>query len=173
MITLRPQEETITVIRRHWINIVGPVLGCSLLALIPIVLPLTTYIPKFIAVELALPLITFLTICYWMLILAFFLVVWVNYYFDTWIITTERVLDVNQVTLFRREIAEYSIGRIQNVIVRIPTIVATLLHYGNIEVETAGEKSFDITAVPNPEQVKELLVRQSQVYQASPFGHRE
>jgi len=173
MITLRPQEETITVIRRHWINIAGPIIGCSLLALVPLVLPLTTYLPQFIGVELALPLITFLTICFWMVILAFFLVAWVDYYFDTWIITTERVLDVNQVHLFRREIAEYSIGRIQNVSVRIPTIVATLLNYGNVEVETAGEKSFDITAIPKPEQVKELLVRQSQVYQASPFGHRE
>ena len=173
MITLRPQEETITIIRRHWINIVLPVTVSVLLALTPLVLPISTYAARVFDDRVALPLVSLLTICYWMVVLAFFLVAWVDYYFDTWIITTERVLDVNQVTLFHREISEFSIGRVQNVTVTIPTIVATLLGFGNLIVETAGEKSFSISAVPHPEKIKELLVRQSQIYQASPFGHRE
>lgn len=173
MITLRPQEETITIIRRHWINILAPILGSVFFASLPLILPFATYMTKLFGTTTGLPLTSFITICYWMVILAFFLIEWVDYYFDTWIVTTERVLDVNQVTLFRREISEFSIGRVQNVTVHVPNIVATLLRFGNITVETAGEKSFDITAVPSPEKLKELLVRQSQIYQASPFGHRE
>jgi len=173
MITLRPQEETITIVRRHWINIALPIVLCAMLSLLPILLPVTRYASHMVDDRLAVPLVSFFTICYWMIILAFFLVAWVNYYFDTWIITTERVLDVNQVTLFHREISEFSIGRVQNVTVTIPTVIATLLRFGNLVVETAGEKSFHISAIPHPEKVKELLVRQSQIYQASPFGHHE
>lgn len=173
MINFRPQEESIAIIRRHWINIVGPIVISVILAIIPIVVPIHTYLGMLTSSEFALPLFTFLTICYWMIIIAFFLVAWVDYYFDTWIITTERVLDINQVTLFHRQISEFSVGRIQNVTVAIPSLIATLLHFGNVDVETAGEKSFSISAVPHPEKIKELLVRQSQIYQASPFGHQD
>ena len=49
---------------------------------------------------------------------------------------------------------EASLGMIQNVHFEVPHVIAGLLGYGNVVVQTAGAGEFTFTGVPNPGAVK-------------------
>lgn len=83
-----------------------------------------------------------------------------DFYFDIWIITNERVIDVEQHGLFRRETSEFGIDKIQDITVEVPNMVATFLKYGNLTIQTAGERSFAIKDVPNIYEIKKVIMDQ-------------
>lgn len=86
----------------------------------------------------------------------------VDYYLDLWIITNERIIDVEQIGFFNRSVSEFKISKVQNVTVEISGIIPTLLNYGNVKVETAGEssKNFVFYQIPNPNKAKEIILQQ-------------
>ena len=85
---------------------------------------------------------------------------WVDYYFDVWIITTHRIVDIEQIGLFRRNISELECSKVQDVTTEIHGILQTLLDYGVVYVQTAGKKSrFIFKQVPNPSLVRELVIK--------------
>lgn len=87
-----------------------------------------------------------------------FFVLWTNFYLDVWIITNKRIIDVEQYALFRREIIEFRIENIQDVSVHVNGFIPTMLGYGDILAETAGEQRHcTIKDAPHPEKVKNIL----------------
>ena len=93
-----------------------------------------------------------------MIISLFLFMFWVDYYLDMWVITSERIIDIEQKGLFRREISEFMLDKVQDITVEIPDIMATLLKYGNINIQTAGEKSFTIKQIPKIYEAKNLIL---------------
>lgn len=85
---------------------------------------------------------------------------WMDHYLDVWIITNERVIDVEQRGLFRRETSEFSMDKVQDITVEIPHMIATFLRYGNLRIQTAGEKSFNIKDVPDVYEIKKIIMDQ-------------
>jgi len=47
---------------------------------------------------------------------------------------------------------------VQDVTIEIPNFVATLFHYGNITIQTAGEINFSIKEVPRPHVARDLIL---------------
>lgn len=89
----------------------------------------------------------------------FFFILWLDYYLDAWIVTNERIINIEQRGFFNRDISELKLTKIQDVTSEIIGIVPTLLDYGNIYVQTAGEKErFTFNQIPNPNYVKNVIV---------------
>lgn len=89
----------------------------------------------------------------------FFFILWLDYYLDAWIVTNERIINIEQRGFFNRDISELKLTKIQDVTSEIIGIVPTLLNYGNIYVQTAGEKErFTFNQIPNPNYVKNVIV---------------
>ena len=83
---------------------------------------------------------------------------WTNYYLDVWIITNKRIIDVEQQGLFKREISFLHMDKIQDVTFKVDGVLATMLNYGNLAVQTAGaEGDFPISGVPNPAVIQDKL----------------
>jgi hypothetical protein len=79
---------------------------------------------------------------------------------DVWIITNERIIDIQQKGFFSRVISEQRHYRIQDVTSEVNGIIATVLKYGNVYVQTAGSKQrFFFHEVPNPEEVRNTIIR--------------
>ena len=88
----------------------------------------------------------------------FSFVVWTNYYLDVWIITNKKLIDVEQLHLFKREISVLELDKIQDVTSHVHGIMATILNYGKIHVQTAGsQREFIIDKVENPEIVRNTI----------------
>ncbi len=165
MVEIDENETILLVVRRHWIVLLMN--GIVLLGtyLIPVVaLSLFHFVP----IE---ELITFDGNVFYIGLFFFFawtLIMWMvawnmwtNYYLDTIIITNKRLFNIEQYGLFRRESNSFRADRIQNVSVRVNGIIQTLLDYGTIRIETAGEKEdFVAPHIPHPYEIKRLVGEQ-------------
>ncbi len=98
---------------------------------------------------------------YLMVIVLVSFVLWADYYLDIWIITSQRIIDINQKGLFNREVSEFMLDKVQDVSVEIPNMMATLMKYGNLKIQTAGDRTFEINEIPNFYEAKNLIINSS------------
>jgi hypothetical protein len=90
----------------------------------------------------------------------FFFILWIDYYLDVWIVTDERIINIEQKGFFNRNISELKLTKIQDVTSEINGFIPTVLNYGNICVQTAGEvERFTFQQIPNPNHVKNVIVQ--------------
>lgn len=89
-----------------------------------------------------------------------FFILWLDFYLDAWIVTNERIININQKGFFNREISELKLTKIQDVTSEIIGVIPTILGYGDIQVQTAAEmERFTFHQIPNPNEVKNIIVQ--------------
>ncbi len=94
-----------------------------------------------------------------------------DWYLDVWIVTDERIIDVNQHGVWSREIAELPLSKVQDVTVEQKGVFATIFGYGKIQVQSAGEKiEFEFEGLPKPNQMSKKIL---ELVQADQRWHRE
>lgn len=100
-----------------------------------------------------------LSLCIWL----FFFFSFIEYYLDVWIITNERIINIEQEGFFSRTISEQRLFRVQDVTSEVKGVFPTIFSYGDVFIQTAGEKErFDFFQVPNPDQVRDLIIKLSE-----------
>ncbi len=160
-IQLEADEQVLLTVRKHWFILGLQVLAIVILAILPCVL--------FVAISVVAPL-SFLEkvnagliitlyigwlIVMWMALFS----VWTNYYLDVWTVTNKRVIAVDQRGFFYRTTGSFRLERLQDIIVSVNGLVATLLNYGTLEIQTAGdEKNFKASGLPNPPRIKSIIL---------------
>ncbi len=88
-----------------------------------------------------------------------FFIEWTNYYLYIWIITNQRVVSIDQKGFFNREITTLRYRQIQDVTVEVKGLISSLLKFGLVEIETAGEtRKIIMRQAESPEIAKELIV---------------
>lgn len=151
-------EKIVLILRRHPITNVPWVV----IALIMIFLPLLF---AFFAPAIVLP-VNFLIVIalfWYLIILAFILEEFLSWFFNVYIITDERVFDVDFHNLVYREITDANLDQIQDVTVTVGSVVRTVFDYGDITIQTAAQiPQLEFEAVPNPDQVA-LVLRELRV----------
>lgn len=91
--------------------------------------------------------------------LLLFFTSFLNYYLDLWVVTDERILDIDQEGAFVRKVSELPLRRIQDVHVEVKGVFATVFNFGTIEVQTAGaEQKFEFEGIPNPQKVSRQIL---------------
>lgn len=159
MIHLGENEKVLMVLHRHWIVVVGRFIAAAFLAVLPVlVIPLVLAVNIISIPDTSGPVILFFSVIYLMILTLLLFIFWIDYYLDMWIITNERIVDIEQSGLFRREISEFTLDKVQDITVEIPDMVATFLKYGNLNIQTAGERSFTIKQIHNVYEAKNLIL---------------
>ena len=161
-IQLEADEKILIRVRKHWFLILVQMLLIVLSALLPFFLYamfVGTYTPE---TEEGTLLGNALVTLYagWLLIMwmAIFSV-WTNYYLDVWTVTNKRLIAVDQKGFFFRTTASFRLERLQDIIVSVDGIVATLLDYGSLEIQTAGDdKNFKAYGLPSPGDIKSTIL---------------
>ncbi|MFA6215458.1 MAG: PH domain-containing protein [Patescibacteria group bacterium] len=146
-------EKIIILIRRHYFIILIKFLVWIILAILPFLfyLMMSNVLKGFLPAELFYPIVTLFASIYYLYIWLFAFYSFVDYYLDSWIVTTRRIIDIEQKGLFNQTISEQQLYRIQDVTSEIKGFFATFLNYGNVYVQTAGElERFIFKQVPNP-----------------------
>ena len=96
---------------------------------------------------------------YYLFLWLFFAYAWVDYYLDLWIVTDERIVNIEQVGLFNRVISEQRLLRVQDATSEVKGLFPTFLDYGQVFVQTAGERErFVFEQVPHPDAVKKIVI---------------
>lgn len=158
-----PDEKILLFLRRHWIVLVRSLSLFGVLAALPVVAQraLNWGAPTLMADRdgFAAVSLTLAAYVYWMFILLFTFSSWIDYYLDYWIVTDRRVVSIEQTGLFSRTIAELNLERIQDATSQVHGLLPTFLHYGDVMVETAGERSrFVFEQIPNPNRVVAVIM---------------
>ena len=166
MLKLNDNEKILIVIRKHWFVMARTVaVFVVLLLLPPVVLTLLPYATISFDPSVVEPLTNFLLSLYIMVLLVFLFLLWMDYYLDMWIITNERIVDVEQEGLFNRQVSEIPLQHVQDVTLEVKGIIETFLKFGTIRIQTAGEREFRIEFVPNLYEAKDLILKHTTALQ--------
>lgn len=148
-----PQEEVILLVRKHPITNIGWVSIAFLMLVSPAFLSVFTFF------ELLPSGYQIVFVLIWYLItIAFIFEEFLSWFFHVNIVTDERIIEVDFVGLFYREITDANIDQIQDVTVEIGGGIRTLVGYGNVVIQTAAQiPRIEFEAVPNPDEVSRIL----------------
>ena len=146
-------EKVVLLLRRHPITNVPWIFSSILLFTVPLVLLMFGFL-SFIPVKMLI-----VGLLFWYLIsFAFTLEQFLSWYFNVNIITDERVFDVDFLNLVYREITDANLDQIQDVTVRVGSVIRTIFDYGDVLIQTAAEMpEIEFEAIPHPDRVAEIL----------------
>lgn len=157
----KPYESFVILVRRHWIVLMGSVIIFALEIFLPIAVLIalqTTVVQVTITYPGLRTVFLLFFSLYSLFILLFFLVNVMNYYLDVWIITNERLVNIEQRGLFSRSVAELRYYRVQDVKSEVNGFLATLFNYGTITVETAAaEENFVMEQIPHTQNIAKRI----------------
>lgn len=174
MIEFHEGEKVIAEVRRHWLPLLGEGAALLLIGALPFAAEgllasvggrtadvLNHYGAHILVLESTWILLV------WMV----FAVIWTNHYLDVLIITDRRILDIEQVRLFERDIAELRVNNIEDMHVEVPGFLAHWLDFGNLELQTAAEsKAFIVRNIEHPERVRAVISSMRENYHARAEG---
>lgn len=163
-------EQILLVLHRHWFDILSQLF---IILLMLAILFSSYWISALVHPALDDPLyqnlFSFLRNLFFIFIWMTFFLIWIDYYFDVWIVTDRRIVNIEQKALFSRETSELRLEKIQDVTTDVRGIIPTFLNYGDLLVQTAAEKEkFLFHNIPDPYEVKDLIMRLQKK-----FEHRE
>jgi membrane protein YdbS with pleckstrin-like domain len=151
--TQAEEEEIILFLRKHWITNVPWILLGILLIFAPLALrwfPILNFLPT----RYQLMAVTIWYLLTTIIIFERFL----TWYFNVYIITDERIIDVDFHNLIYKEVSDAKIDKVQDITYRVGGAIRTLFHYGDVYIQTAAAvPNFEFLAVPKPEQVVRIL----------------
>lgn len=158
-----PGEEVIKILRRDFFILFKKVVFFLCLLGVPLILWrffLIKSFPDLLNGVLSYPLIVLGASAYCLFIWLFFFFSFIDYYLDTWIITSERIINIEQKGFFSRVISEQRLFRIQDVTSEVQGFFPTIFRYGEVYVQTAGSKErFTFKEVPEPDQVRDMIIK--------------
>lgn len=84
--------------------------------------------------------------------------IWIDYYFDVWVITNERIINIEQKGLFMRKMSEAKYSKIQDISVEVNGFLQTIIGYGDVRVQTAGElENIIFRKISHPYEIKNMI----------------
>jgi len=154
----RRGENVLLITHRHWFNIA--IQFFYIVAMLAFVVLIYSIAPALFpeAEKNSMLVLNFFVSFFLMLLWLFTSTIWIDYYLDVWIITDQRLINIEQKGLFSRERSELEYTKIQDITTDIKGIIPTFLNYGNVNIQTAAEiDRFNFQAVPDPSTIKNLV----------------
>jgi len=147
------EEEILLAMRPHWITNVGWIVVTLAMVFGPALI-------KSFALLDELPVKYQLLggLFWYMATFAFAFEKFLSWYFDVYIITDERVIDIDFNNLLDKKFSEAKLSMIQDVTSRQIGVSQTMFNYGSVLIQTAAEiNQIHFDRIPNPEKVVKVL----------------
>lgn len=155
---MRPGEKPVMIIKRHWIILVK-LFWFLLLWLIFTIIFYILFSPIWA---------NFISICFWMIWLNFLYIEWLDHELDMYIITNNRIIGVDQVWFLNRKVSECNLGQVQEVWNQTKWLLANLLNYWTIKIQTAwNATNFTMDFSPLPIENSRKILNEVDKYRDS------
>ncbi|EKD56954.1 MAG: hypothetical protein ACD_58C00038G0006 [uncultured bacterium] len=153
---LKPGEQTILVIRRHWWFFVKLVVYSLILLLIAMAIII------FVKDMLIVTIVSLLTLAIIAGLTIYYRYLWKH---DVYVLTDQRIIDINRTNIFQKDVTEFSLDKIQNVTYNQHGPIPMMVNFGEVIIETAGEfKNVKIELAPNPSAIQQKVSQTFQTY---------
>ncbi len=159
-LALHDNEKVIAVFRKHWLFLAGRIISLATTIVVPYILYylIVTYTHITITERLS----AFFELVYLFMILALwvgFFITYTNFRLDAWILTNDRLMDIDQVALFTRTISTLQLDKVQDITLKKNGLMDEYFGIGKLIVQTAGElEEFVIPNIADPDSVKEKIL---------------
>ena len=166
---LEPGEVIIKQVRQHIFVLALRLLPFVLLGILPLFIAPTfdllrsfsTAEPGVRALEPLEPHFRFFLGLWWLFLWMGAFNILTKYFLTVWVITSHRIVDIAQLGFFSRRVSSFLLVRIQDVTTDVHGILATLIGFGDINVETAGSSEcFCMKGVRAPEYIRDLIMNE-------------
>jgi hypothetical protein len=163
----KPNEHVIMFLRRHWIAPLKIISVAAVLILVPLFVYYGFFsIFRIFEHEVYKAAFILLVSAYYLFIVLFSFANFVDYYLDVWIITNQRVINIEQKGLFSRVISEKDLGTMQDITSDVSGFFPTLLDFGDVHIQTAAEnENFIFKEVPFASEVARRISNLVSEYQ--------
>lgn len=162
---MQPGERVICEIKRHPIGLVGVYsITALVLAVLIAIAILTPYYATFLTVQQRLGVVLGVGLAIIITLLFTYISVYI-YRANRWVVTSDSITELQQTGLFNKETSQLSLANMEDAIVKQDGILQTLLNYGDLIVESAGEHSdFSFTFCPDPHEYARKIIAAHEAY---------
>lgn len=81
-----------------------------------------------------------------------------SWFFNIYIVTTKKIVDIDFRGLTYKNISEAPIRNIEDVTSNISGFLGTIFNYGSVEIQTSAEKrEFEFESVSNPSKIRDII----------------
>ncbi len=160
---LEENEHIILVARRHWFK---PLFETALLffsLLIPLVATSVVFaVPDFPSELGNVSLLSIVIMLSWVFIIwNIGFVIWTNHFLDVLVITNLHIIDIDQIGLWHREISTLQLSKVQDISSKTEGIIASVLNYGDLEIQSAGSlTNFIVKGIQKPDVLRQKINEQ-------------
>ncbi|KND51736.1 MAG: hypothetical protein ABA06_00550 [Parcubacteria bacterium C7867-001] len=169
---LEPGEKVILVVRKHWLILIGYAIAYAFIAWLPILLldyiaggtfGATYDFTKYLALDNKW--VRFILGTWWLFTWFKFFSAFTRFFLNQWVITSTRIVDIEQTGYFRREVSSVPLARVQDVTTNITGFFHTIFGFGTVEVQSAGaEEKFVMTGLERPTHIRDTIMREIAEY---------
>jgi|APSaa5957512622_1039677.scaffolds.fasta_scaffold10369_2 hypothetical protein len=146
-------EKIILALRQHPVILVKKIIIIIFAILFPLFFssfPFTDFFPQSYQIAM--------TLAWYTLILGFALETFLVWFFSVFLITDERIIDVDFLSLLFKDISSAKIDSIEDISSKTGGMMATVVDYGTVYIQTAGEKTeLQFENIPQPAKVAAVL----------------
>lgn len=160
----KPDEHVLIVVRRHWFVFFRQIIGLMLLFFIPFfAVPILSLFITSGGVDIPNGLGFFFASLWALILWQMLFARWTDYYYDVWIVTNWRIIDIDQNGFYSRNIATLlNFEHIEDITTHVKSVIGTFLNFGSVQIQTAAAKrEFIFESVSNPRNV-EAVIRKAQ-----------
>jgi membrane protein YdbS with pleckstrin-like domain len=155
-------EQTVLFLRRHWIELLTIGFYAIALSAVPVLILVAfnfaggdPFMHPFWGIVTQV-----LLGVYGLMVMVITITQFTDYYLDTWIVTNERIINIEQQGLFSRVTSELHLNEVQDVTSETHGFLETFLTYGDVYIQTAATRErFNFRNVDNPTKVKAEIIR--------------
>lgn len=155
-------DESIFVFSRPYFLAFLPwfAIGAALIILgLIFIFTITSIFPEIVTDNASFNIFVVMTSAYFLLLIPFLTVAFIDFYYDLHIVTDRRLIDIDQNSLFSREINELALEEVQDVTTRNSGILRTVFDFGDVVIETAGSSpKFEFNAVLHPREIASVIL---------------
>ncbi len=157
----RAGEEVVFILFKHWFVLAKQLMKAGFIILFSLLIPIWLGFASAIF-QHPLPAIVFYGwLVFWVLYMVAGYLTWFK---DRFILTTERVINIDQTGLWSRKVHEIELSQVQHVSHEVRGLPATIFNFGHITIQATGAPDVVLDDIADPAEVQEdvkILVKES------------
>lgn len=100
-----------------------------------------------------------ITSAYFLLLVPFLTVAFIDFYYDIHIVTDQRVIDIDQNALFARDVSSLSLDQVQDATARNKGVLSNIFNFGDVVIQTSGaQQFFEFHNVLHPSEITTIVL---------------
>lgn len=158
--TQKAHESIILFLRSHFITNLSWIIFAVILVFLPLIIAL--FLPLFKMDFPSTPIATRFTaiyvMLYYLLIISYIFISFLHWFYNVFIVTSERVIDIDYSDIVIHNLAVASLSHVQDVNYTQSGFISTFFNCGDLFVQTAGdERNFEAYSIPKPREATHII----------------